>query len=343
MPAYPAGSSYTGFVAELNPAGSGLVYSTFLGGTTGDECYHLALDAAGDAYVTGSTLSADFPTTGGAYQAALGNANGNAFVAKLNPSGTALLYSTFLGGTAGGGDWGDCIALDGAGNAYLSGTAGDTDFPTTAGAYQTASGGGLDAFMTELNPTGSGLVYSTFLGGSSDDYGNGLALDAAGGVYLGGTTNSSNFPTVAGSFQTTANTVSEAYVSKLNLLTPTPTPTVTATATVTGTPTQTPTPLPDCSDFQVLQNVFHPDQGPLDLVAQAGCLDGASMKVYNSAGEFIKSLTLPSPLPPAGPVTLTWDGTNQAGDACASGVYLFEYMTSLHAKLRRVILIKSGS
>ncbi len=121
---------------------------------------------------------------------------------KLNPTGTALVYSTYLGGT--GDDVGYGIAVDTAGNAYVTGNTGSTDFPTTAGAFQTTYGGGeFDAFVTKLNPTGTALVYSTYLGGTGDDYGYGIAVDTAGNAYVTGVTDSTDFPTTAGAFQTT--------------------------------------------------------------------------------------------------------------------------------------------
>ena len=185
----------------IDPA---LVWGTFLGGSpSGTEAGRgLAVDAAGNAYVVGQTGSSDFPTTAGAYDTTY-NGFMDVFVAKLNPTGSALLYCTLLGGlgddTAGG------IAVDGAGNAYVTGTTDGEGFPTTAGAYDTVHNGGPDAFVTKLNPTGTGLVYSTFLGGSSDDSGNGIAVDASGNAFVTGYTYSSNFPTTAGAYDATAN------------------------------------------------------------------------------------------------------------------------------------------
>src|SRR5438876_782482 len=210
------------FVTKLNPAGSALVYSTYLGGSGPDDGKGIAVDAAGNAYVTGSTASSNFPTTIGAFQTIKGG-SGNAFVTKLNPTGSALVYSTYLGGSGAIGDYGAGIAVDASGNAYVTGGTSSSDFPTTAGAFQTTFGGdvfgGGDAFVTKLNPTGSALVYSTYLGGSGHEAGHGIAVDAAGNAYMTGYTSSTNFPTTAGAFQPTyggASYSSNAFVTKLN-------------------------------------------------------------------------------------------------------------------------------
>ncbi len=192
------------FVAKLNPAGDGLVYSTFLGAGFG---FAIAVDPFGNAYVTGNTSDPLFPTTPGAFQTTLPGGGGttHAFVTKLNASGSGLIYSTFLGGSQVENiNTGD-IALDTLGNAYVSGLTSSTDFPTV-NAIQPAFGGApFDAFVTKLNPAGSALIYSTFLGGKSSDAANGIALDAAGSAYVMGATSSSNFPTTPGAFQTALN------------------------------------------------------------------------------------------------------------------------------------------
>ena len=167
----------------IDPA---LVYSTYLGGSTADYGYAIALDASGDAYVTGVATSTDFPATVGAFQTELGGSGGNAFVTELNPSGSALVYSTFLGGSTG--DQGYGIAVDASGDAYVTGLTDSANFPTTVGAFQTTYGGKGNAFVTELNPSGYALVYSTYLGGSNGDEGSSIALDASDDAYVTGTT-----------------------------------------------------------------------------------------------------------------------------------------------------------
>ena len=145
-----------------------LVYSTYLGGSGDEVGRGIAVDGAGSAYVTGNTSSTDFPTTAGAAQTTFAGGT-DAFVTKLDATGSGLVYSTYLGGS--GSDIGHGIAVDGAGSAYVTGITESTDFPTTAGAAQTTLAGVVDAFVTKLNATGSGLIYSTYLGGSDDDLG----------------------------------------------------------------------------------------------------------------------------------------------------------------------------
>ena len=202
------------FVTALNAAGSALVYSTFLGGSGTDDGQGIAVDAAGNAYVMGVTSSADFPTTPGAFSAALNGGVFDAFVTKLNPTGSALVYSSFLGGS----DFesGAAIAVDAAGNAYVTGNTDSLNYPTTAGAFQPTFGGVVDAFVTKLNPTGSSLVYSTFLGSGGVDSSIRIALDPVGNAYLTGYTESSDFPTTPGAIQTTFGGLSDAFVTKLN-------------------------------------------------------------------------------------------------------------------------------
>lgn len=210
------------FVSKINPTGSGLVYSTYLGGNSGDTGRAITVDAGGNAYVTGSTGSANFPTTAGAFQTINPNPTfSQGFVTKLNPLGTGLVYSTFLGGTDGSGD-GNGIVVDAGGNAYLTGITLATNFPTTPGAFQPNPAqpvGPFEAYVTKLNPAGSGLVYSTYLGGNSIDLGNAITVDTSGNAYVTGETFSTDFPTTPGSFQPSdpdPNPASNGFVTKLN-------------------------------------------------------------------------------------------------------------------------------
>jgi beta-propeller repeat-containing protein len=222
-------NAYDGFVTKLNPAGCALVYSTYLAGSGKDIGAAIAVDADGNAYVTGGTDSIDFPTTAGAFQTTYGGGGfggGDAFVTKLDPTGSALVYSTFLGGSDA--DGGAGIAVDATGNAYVTGGTYSANFPTTAGAFQTTYGGGAsgvgDAFVTQLTPTGSALVYSTYLGGSGYDVGSAIALDTLN-AYVTGTTSSTDFPTTAGAFQTTkGGGYYDAFVAKIGDLVPPPPP-----------------------------------------------------------------------------------------------------------------------
>lgn len=201
------------FVSKLNPTGSALVYSTYLGGSAGEGTEHgmaITVDAGGNAYVTGDTSSTNFPTTPGAFRTIAGLGG---FVTKLNATGSALVYSTYFAGGRG-------IFVDSAGNAYIAGNA-DAGFPTTLGSFQPSLGGcgsfSCDGFVAKLNSSGSALVFSTFLGGSGDDFVfEGIGVDADGNVYVVGRTNSTNFPTVNPFQAAFAGGGHDAFVTKLN-------------------------------------------------------------------------------------------------------------------------------
>jgi hypothetical protein len=257
------------FIAKLNPSGSAFLYVNYVGGSHQDEGQGIALDASGNAYITGQTRSTDFPVTSGALQSVL-KGSFDAFVTKFNSSG-GLQYSTYLGGTSSDQGWG--IAADPSGNAYVTGTPSqgfpllsnpsgvssvfvakvnttgsaliyatlipgaifgsdigidasgnayvtghtNVDFLATVNAAQPTRGGDFDAFITKLDPTGSSILYSTYFGGSSFDTGEGIAVSASGDAYITGTTSSNNFPT-ANPIQPTRGGpgVSDAFVTKFN-------------------------------------------------------------------------------------------------------------------------------
>jgi uncharacterized protein (TIGR03437 family) len=209
-----------GFVTKLNPTGTGLVYSTFFGGA-GDDCVSaIAVDPAGNVYMAGSTSTQNLATSTGALQPSYAGYQalpldveqlyGDAFVAKLNPAGSALVYLTYLGG--GKNDGASAIAIDTSGDAYVTGFTDSADFPVAGSSPlqpKLAGAGGHgpykpygDAFLALVNPAGTALLYSTFLGGSLDDGSGGVAIDGNGKVYVAGNTLSANFPTTAGAFQT---------------------------------------------------------------------------------------------------------------------------------------------
>ena len=233
------------FVAELNAAGTALVYATYLGSSSFDSATGLALDAAGNCYVVGQTAGTDFPTTPSAFATSKpGGYNGHysTFVSKLNPTGTTLVYSTYLGGTDGNsGDTAAAVALDSNLLAYVAGTASSSDFPTTAGALQTRQSGQnseTDIFLVQVSADGGSLQYSTVLGSTSSEYGMGVALDGAGGVYVAGFSFSWNYPATPGAFQSTnpktatGITYSNAVISKVDLNSPVMcTPTVSPVST----------------------------------------------------------------------------------------------------------------
>lgn len=223
------GGYYDMFVTKLNPAGSALVYSTYIGGNGWDFDYGIAVDGSGQAFLTGYTDSTDFPTTPGAFSRTYGG-DDDAFVTKLNASGSALIYSTLLGSD--GPEWADGIAVDAAGNAYVAGGTRSASFPATAGAFDTTFGGGWacdayypcsDAFVAKLNSSGSALIYATFLGGSNWDTANAIGVDGSGNVFVSGETESSDFPATSGAFDTTfgggtcfGTPCDDAFVAKFN-------------------------------------------------------------------------------------------------------------------------------
>jgi hypothetical protein len=221
-PTDPGGRN--GWVAKLSADGTTLDYCTYIGGSNSDFCWAIAVDPnTGIASVLGDSTSTDFPVTSGAYQTTK-RGGFDATVMKINAAGTAFFYATYLGGSADenlgvGGD----IAIDSSGDAYVTGYTKSTNFPTKK-AIQSTNHGGVDAFVTELNPTGTGLIFSTYLGGSVDalansgnDYGRGIALDSSGNIYVTGYTTSIDFPTVNGIQATHANDggLNDAFVAKI--------------------------------------------------------------------------------------------------------------------------------
>ena len=213
------GGSVTGdaFVVQVESAGFYLQYSSYLGGSGDDVGYSIQLDAAANAYVVGATNSTNFPVKNGSYQTKCGLTAGGdcstAFLSVLNqpglPPGTGYIYSTYLGGSGGLGEAAYGVALDSNNNAYVAGITGSPNFPTTTGAFRTKCGtdglcnGSYDGFVTKVNPAGTGLVYSTFLGGSGYDYLSGIAVDKGGNAYVAGGTTSNDFPVSASAPQKT--------------------------------------------------------------------------------------------------------------------------------------------
>lgn len=195
-----------------------LVYATYLGGSGSDIGSSIAVDTAGNAYVTGTTESSDFPVSSGAFDTTYNpgcNNNGNCsdiFVVKLNPTGTSLEYATYIGGSSS--DFAAGIEVDTSGNIYVAGDTRSIDFPVTSGAYDTTYNTNDDVFMLKLDATGS-LTYATYIGGSSADYAIDMAVDGDGNVYATGATTSSDFPVTSGAYDTTiVNGGQDAFVVK---------------------------------------------------------------------------------------------------------------------------------
>ncbi|MBV9769909.1 MAG: SBBP repeat-containing protein [Bryobacterales bacterium] len=199
------------FVSKLNAAGSALTYSTFLGGGALDLCAGIAIDAWGDAYVTGTTYSSNFPV----YHAMQSNLRGsaNAFVTELNAAGSALLYSTLLGGSVL--ENGTAIGVDSTGAAYVTGCTASPDFPTSPAAWQTQLKGSMNGFVSKLSES-AGLIYSTYIGGSSSDTATAIAIDSSGQAVIGGYTTSTDFPVVS-AIQSTSQGGIDAFAAILSV------------------------------------------------------------------------------------------------------------------------------
>jgi hypothetical protein len=199
------------FVTKINAAGTAVVYSTYLGGSDNDVALDIAVDSAGNSYVTGGTASTNFPTVN-PFQSLYGG-NGDAFVTKINAVGSALTFSSYLGGA--NNDTGNAIAVDSAAHAYVAGGTVSANFPLANPTQGTYGGGTADAFLTKFNVAGTALIYSTYIGGSNSDSANGLAVDVASNAYVAGITSSTNFPTL-NPFQGTKAAVEDAFITKVS-------------------------------------------------------------------------------------------------------------------------------
>ena len=226
------GNSYTSkypvaFITKINPSLSGalsLIYSSYLGGTNEDHAEAVAVDASGNAYLTGTTFSTDFPLKN-PFQSTISTAlncraTGSAavcphgFVSKISVDGSTLVYSSFLGGSNEDDPY--AIAVDASGGAYVAGQTWSVDFPTRGSPYQTSLNGSSDGFLVRISPDGGALAYSTFFGGENDDWFNSISLDAAGVAYLAGGTLSAHFPISSNAFQMSLGGTSAAVVVKFN-------------------------------------------------------------------------------------------------------------------------------
>jgi hypothetical protein len=203
------------FVAKIGPNGNNKIYSTYVGGAAGDGAVGIAVDAAGSAYITGTTASQDFPTTAGAFDKTMVDST-DAFVTKLAPGGNALTYSTYLGGNSWA-EFANAIAVDAHGQAFVTGNGGGTSFPVTPGTFSTVHNPDTgDCFVAKLAANGGSLIYGVLIGGDDVDKSNAIALDGANNAYITGTTQSANYPLTIGAFDHSVGTGSSAFVTKIN-------------------------------------------------------------------------------------------------------------------------------
>jgi hypothetical protein len=209
------GNGYAVGVKKLSPDGSSLLYTKILNGIGEDYVRTVAVNSSGNAFVLGATSSPDFPTTPGAFDTEWKNC-GDLYVCKLYTDGSSLVYSTFLAGSNSDGYGGDLI-LDDYGNAYIAANTIADDFPTTPGAYDTTANGNSDIFVAILSADGSRLLYSTYIGGSTDEYGHGIARDSSGNVYVAGTSTSYDYPVSPGAFNSTYSGIKNIVVTKLGI------------------------------------------------------------------------------------------------------------------------------
>jgi len=215
---YPTTSISAGFITKLSPSGSSIVYSSIVGGSTSGSSFSgVAVDSSGNAYVSGSTFAADYPTTAGAYQRTFTATTNNSMVvvSEVTAAGSAFQFSTLLGGSPGP-DFGRGIAIDTTGGVYVTGSAWDKNFPTTSGSVQpTSTGTREEPFVSKLTGTGSTLAYSTYVGGTGGDDAYAIAVDASGGAIIAGAAGSTDFPT-HNAFQSALAGDADGFVTKLN-------------------------------------------------------------------------------------------------------------------------------
>ncbi|NIR47157.1 T9SS type A sorting domain-containing protein [candidate division KSB1 bacterium] len=321
------GFSSDAFVAKLNSTGSELIFSTYLGGSDAEHfdilsfTARIAVDADGSAYVTGDTQSHDFPTRN-AVQADHGGGDLDAFVTKFNATGSEIMYSTYLGGLAS--DRGRGIIVDPAsGHAFVSGLTNSVDFPLENAVQPTPGGGGFDAFLSILEPEGSTLFYSSFLGGNDRENAMSLALDSMGNVYVTGWTASTNFPITESVFQTSNAGLSDAFVYKLSYREPT---------SVANHPRDVP------EAFALHQNYPNPFNPTTTISFSLAASRNVTLTIYNALGQQVRNLLTAVPHQ-AGHFVVRWDGKDQDGRSVASGVYLYRIQAGNFVEVKKMLLL----
>lgn len=333
-----------GFVSKLSSNGKNLIFSSFLGGSKKENVFGIDIDNEQNVYVTGITLSDDFPITPAAYDTSfskysedqpdpsdlpsksnktLDENKYDIFVSKLNSTGSILVYSTYLGGN--GNDYGTYLAVDEEGNAYITGYTESNNYPTTSGAFDRGYNGLYDVFVSKLSPDGTRLIYSSYYGGSGDDIGYKTVVTSAGRVYITGWTNSGNFPV-------SENTVDESFnggEADVFVL-------VLDTGFMTDI-TDENNLIPAKFDlFQNYPNPFNPE-----TAIRVGLQRGSeiTLTVYNLLGQTVKTITKNEYKNP-GFYTYKWNGRNDFGQRCASGLYIYRLSTANFTTSRKMILLR---
>ncbi|MFC1725912.1 SBBP repeat-containing protein [candidate division KSB1 bacterium] len=316
------------FVSKLNRAGSGLIYSTYLGGSDSEGAQSIAVDPDENIYILGYSKSSDFPTTLNVYDVSI-NAGYDIILSKINSSGNLLCYSTFIGGD--GEDIGYGLAVDTLGNAYVTGYTNSPNFPATTDAFQTGKGNGLDAFISVLDSAGADISYSSFLGGDDLDIGFAVTGDIHGTVYIAGRAMSSNFYTSPDAFSRTfAGGEGDVFVTAFKF----------------GVPFYGP-PEKDTDDqntsgeektFILYQNYPNPFNYETKIDFELSDPDHVKLQIYDITGQLIRTLT--SGDFSEGIHTAVWDGTNDIGIEVSSGIYLYKATTSNRQQVKKLVYLK---
>jgi hypothetical protein len=325
----PCDASYNGgtyygdvFVTKLSSAGNSLIYSTYLGGGLDDDGLGIAVDGSGNAYLTGSTESSNFPTLNPYQSTYQGPSDyGDVFVTKLSSTGNSLIYSTYLGGT--GDDQGYAITVDIGCNAFVTGYTESSDFPTLK-PYQATLSGYLDAFVTKLSNSGNSLIYSTYLGGENRDNGSGIAVDGSGNAYVTGLTTSSNFPTL-NPYQATSHGYQDAFVTELYF-----------DGANDVSDEMTPISLPEKPALD--QNYPNPFNPSTEICFDIPKPSFVSLDIYDVLGRLVT--TLIDEQLTAGSKRVRWDGRDDTGAEVASGVYFYRLKTGDHVEVKKMVLLK---
>jgi hypothetical protein len=336
------------FVTKLSSDGSSLLYSTFIGGSKKEFGYGIAIDKNNNSYVTGITLSEDFPVTYGAYDTTfyeevdvvdqsaghvlkthgiknpLEGEKYDIFVTKLNSEGNSLVYSTYIGGN--GDDFGRYPAVDNDGNVYITGYTESTDYPTSPGAYDRSHNGNMDVFVSKLNSNGTRLLYSSYFGGAEDDIGYKITIASDGNAYLTGWTASYDFPVSSNVFDESYNGgLCDIFVMSLD------------TDFMTGIKDENDLSL--LRAFNLKQNYPNPFNSETAVKVELYENAVISLDIYNILGQKVRTISA-NEHKNTGIYTYKWDGTNDSGMACSSGLYICTLTAGGFKAARKMVLLK---